>query len=127
MKKEPLLLLLIIGVSVLVISCAGKQSNEAEKRIIGTWEQEGGSGAIANLNFKITYSFESENKFQMVAKAGEQIFQSLTGSYEIKADSLLLYNDGGGDKADYSARLIFNSDAKIALVDSNGELDFSKK
>jgi len=130
MKRKPGLLfslLLIPGASILIISCSGKQSNEAEKRIVGTWVQEGGTGVIANLDMKITYSFERENRFRTDTKVGDQLLNpTRTGSYEITADSIFFYY-GGSDEPGYSAKLIFTSDTKIALLDSNGELDFSKK
>ena len=120
-------LLVILSASILFLSCSHKQDNEAEKRIEGMWKQEGGSGAIANLDFKTEYSFETDNNFKMAAKAGDQTFRTVNGSYKIKGDSLFLYNEGNSNDPFYSAKLVFNSNSRIALIDSNGELDFSKK
>lgn len=125
--------LLVIISLTLFEACTPVSRSPMEKKIVGKWNQTGGSGTMANMNLLFDYTFTDKKEFvQETHTTSDQVVLykqgfNQKGTFLIKNDSIYLYHGDNSGPAFYSAKIQFVNDSKFILFDANGELDYERK
>ena len=119
----------LLIVLLLIFSCHSVTRNEEEMKILGKWSQTGG---LPNPTSLIDFTFSAGKEFiQEFQIKNERVVYGSSfiqkGVFQIKNDSLYLYQGENTEEAFYTSKILFTSLNKFILLDGNGEQDFERQ